>query len=104
MTKKNETLNVSNTSEIIERLEQEFNEVADRFEKLDAALEQGKKFAKKVGYEQANLMIDQREAMEHYRNILAIRIALLKRKKCSDPSSSAKRNHLKEVFGSLFQR
>ena len=81
MTKKNETLNVSNTSEIIERLEQEFNEVADRFEKLEVALEQGEKFAKKVGYEQANLMIDQREAMEHYRNILAIRIALLKRKK-----------------------
>ena len=49
--------------------------------KLEVALEQGEKFAKKVGYEQANLMIDQREAMEHYRNILAIRIALLKRKK-----------------------
>lgn len=81
MTKKNETQNVSNTAEIIERLEQEFNEVADRFEALDAALEQGEKFAKKVGYEQANLMIDQREAMEHYRNILAVRIALLKRKK-----------------------
>lgn len=82
MAKKNETQNaVSNTAENIELLEQEFNEVAERFEKLDAELDQGEKLAKKVGYEQANLMVDQREAMEHYRNILAVRIALLKRKK-----------------------
>jgi len=31
MAKKNETPKVSNTAEIIERLEQEFNEVAERF-------------------------------------------------------------------------
>ena len=81
MAKKNETQNVSYTAENIELLEQEFNEVAERFEKIDAELDQGEKLAKKVGYEQANLMVDQREAMEHYRNILAVRIALLKRKK-----------------------
>lgn len=68
-------------SELIAKLEAEFNEVADRFERLEDALSQGDKFAKKVGYEQANLLCDQHDAMKQYRNILAIRIALLKRKK-----------------------
>ena len=68
-------------AEVIAKLETEFNEVADRFERLNAALKSGEKFIKKVGEEQFNLLCDQHDAMEHYRNILAIRIALLKRKK-----------------------
>lgn len=80
MTKEKNTPKVSDNTEVIERLEAEFAEVADRFEKLHAFLEQGEKFVKKVGEEQINLMIDQHDAMETYRNILAVRIALLKRK------------------------
>lgn len=76
-----ENKNTCDNSELIAKLETEFNEVADRFERLDASLSQGDKFAKKVGYEQANLLFEQYDAMKEYRNILAIRIALLKRKK-----------------------
>lgn len=76
-----ENKNTCDNSELIAKLEAEFNEVADRFERLDASLSQGDKFAKKVGYEQANLLCEQYDAMKEYRNILAIRIALLKRKK-----------------------
>ncbi len=80
MAKEKNTPKVSDNTEVIARLEAEFAEVADRFEKLHAFLEQSEKFIKKVGEEQINLMIDQHNAMETYRNILAVRIALLKRK------------------------
>ena len=74
------TPQVSDNTEVIARLEAEFAEVADRFEKLHAFLGHGEKSVKKVGEEQMSLMIDQHDAMETYRNILAVRIALLKRK------------------------
>jgi len=80
MAKEKNTPKVSDNTEVIARLEAEFAEVADRYEKLHAFLEQDQKFVKKVGEEQINLMIDQHNAMETYRNILAVRIALLKRK------------------------
>lgn len=80
MAKEKNIPKVSDNTEVIARLEAEFTEVADRFEKLHAFLEQSEKFIKKVGEEQINLMIDQHNAMETYRNILAVRIALLKRK------------------------
>lgn len=75
-TKKKET----NLEEIVNRLEEEFDEVAGRIERLEAALDTGNKFVKKVGEEQFNLLVDQHSSMVEYRNILAIRISLLKRK------------------------
>lgn len=68
-----------NTEELILRLEEEFDEVAGRLERLTSALSTGDKFIKKVGEEQYNLLVDQHNAMMDYRNILAIRISLLKR-------------------------
>lgn len=66
-------------SEIITRLEEEFDEVAGRLERLTSSLNTGDKFIKKVGEEQYNLLVDQHNAMMDYRNILAVRISLLKR-------------------------
>ena len=70
-----------NIQEVIEDLESQFDEVAGRIERLSACLSSGEKFAKKVGEEQYNLLVDQYEAMVTYRNILSVRICLLKRTK-----------------------
>lgn len=68
------------TPELIEKLENEFYELATKIEKLDSALSKGESFAKQVGEEQYNLLVDQIEAMITYRNILSVRIMLLKKK------------------------
>lgn len=63
---------------VLVSLETEFDELSGRMERLNAALER-KNFADKVGQEQYNLLVDQYNAMHKYRDILAIRIALLQR-------------------------
>lgn len=60
------------------RLETEFDDVAGRYDRLRAALEQGDTFRAKVGDEQYELLTKQAEAMKAYRNILAIRIELFR--------------------------
>lgn len=69
--------------ERVERLEQEYNEVADRLSRLNSALNfQSEKdfdaFIAKVGAEQFELLKEQQEAMTEYRDILAKRIQLFK--------------------------
>lgn len=59
-------------------LEVEFDDVAGRYDRLCAALEQGDTFRAKVGDEQYELLTKQAEAMQAYRNILAIRIELFR--------------------------
>jgi len=59
-------------------LEVEFDDVAGRYDRLCAALEQGDTFRAKVGDEQYGLLTKQVEAMKAYRNILAIRIELFR--------------------------
>lgn len=70
----------TNVAEIVNSLEAEFDEVAGRIERVEAELDTGDKFVKKFGEEQFNLLIDHHNSMIDYRNILAIRISLLKRK------------------------
>ena len=65
-------------SEVIAKLEEEFKYVNGNVKRLTAAIALGDKFVKKVGEEQAGLLCDQLDAMKTYRNILAIRISLLK--------------------------
>jgi len=60
------------------RLEVEFDDVAGRYDRLCAALKQGDAFRGKVGDEQYGLLIKQAEAMQAYRNTLAIRIELFR--------------------------
>ena len=60
------------------RLEVEFDDVAGRYDRLCAALEQGDTFRAEVGDEQYELLTKQAEAMQAYRNILAIRIELFR--------------------------
>lgn len=59
-------------------LEVEFDDVAGRYDRLCASLEQGDTFRNKVGDEQYGLLAKQAEAMQAYRNILAIRIELFR--------------------------
>lgn len=61
------------------RLEVEFNEIADRYDRLRKALERGDAFKNEVGDEQYALMVKQAGAMQSYRDTLAIRIALFRR-------------------------
>jgi len=67
--------------EVLVSLETEFDELSGRMERLYAALEKGESFANKVGRDQYDLLIDQSHAMREYRDILAIRIALLQRQR-----------------------
>lgn len=78
MAKKTTSNNDVKNEEIIEKLENEFKFVNGNVQRLQAAFKQGDKFLKKVGYEQADLLVDQLEAMVTYRNVLAVRIQLLK--------------------------
>ena len=69
---------VTDNTEIIAKLEEEFKYVNDNIKKLKSSLEMGEKFLKKVGEEQMELLCEQYEAMVSYRNVLAIRIQLLR--------------------------
>lgn len=78
-TKSKNVNEVTTNDDFIGRMEQEFKEVNERYTKLHDSLMSGEKFLKKVGEEQYTLLVDQAEAMEKYRNTLAIRIMLLKK-------------------------
>lgn len=62
----------------VARLETEFEDLNKKYVDLSKALAKGASFRKQVGNEQYDLLIQQKNAMEAYRNILAIRIQLLK--------------------------
>lgn len=62
----------------VARLETEFEDLNKKYVDLTKALAKGASFRKQVGNEQYDLLIQQKNAMEAYRNILAIRIQLLK--------------------------
>ena len=70
---------VKSTAEVIVALEVEFDEIAGRVERLNAALNLGDTFIKKVGEEQYSLLCDQFNFMREYRDILAVRLSLLRR-------------------------
>lgn len=61
----------------VERLEDEFVEVASRLHRLRKALNTDG-FREKVGPEQYDLLHQQHEAMHQYRGILALRTMLVK--------------------------
>ena len=64
--------------ERVARLEAEFADLQTKYVALSKALAKGASFRKQVGDEQYDLLIQQKNAMEAYRNILAVRIQLLK--------------------------
>lgn len=70
---------VKSTAEVIVALEVEFDEIAGRVERLNAALNSGDTFIKKVGEEQYGLLCEQFNFMREYRDILAVRLSLLRR-------------------------
>lgn len=78
---------------VLVSLETEFDELSGRMERLYAALNR-KNFADKVGQEQYDLLIRQSHAMREYRDILAIRIALLQRQ-----CRKAIDEHIRKVCG-----
>lgn len=69
---------LSDNEELINKLDDEFAEVKGRLDRLNAALAKGDEFRKKVGDDQYDLLCKQQLAMTSYRNILAIRIELLR--------------------------
>lgn len=69
---------LSDNEELINKLDGEFTEVKGRLDRLNAALAKGEDFRKKVGEDQYDLLCKQQLAMTSYRNILAIRIELLR--------------------------
>ena len=81
--------NVKSLAEDITALEIEFDEVADRYESLNAALNRGDAFLKQVGEEQYQLMVEQLNAMRDYRDLLAVRLSLLRRANARAIVSSA---------------
>ena len=70
---------VRSLGDVIGELEFEFDSIADRIERLDAALKRGDAFIKQVGDEQFQLLTKQFSSMREYRDILAIRLELLRR-------------------------
>lgn len=69
--------------ERLERLETEYDEVAERLSRLNKSLfkdteKERKAFLKKVGQEQYALLVEQQEFMTAYRDTLAKRIQLFK--------------------------
>lgn len=70
---------VKSTAEVIVALEVEFDEIAGRVERLNAALNLGDTFIKKVGEEQYGLLCEQFKFMREYRDVLAVRLSLLRR-------------------------
>ena len=78
--KKNvKTAPVKSLAEVIVDLELEFDEIAGRVERLDAALNKGDAFIKQVGEEQYSLLCEQFNSMRDYRDTLAVRLSLLRR-------------------------
>lgn len=65
--------------DVIGELEFEFDSIADRVERLDAALKRGDAFIKQVGDVQYLLLTEQFSYMREYRDVLAIRLELLRR-------------------------
>ena len=77
--KKNvKTAPVKSLAEVIVDLELEFDEIAGRVEKIDASLDDDD-FCDSIGIEHTNLLIQQRNAMLEYRDVLAVRLSLLRR-------------------------
>lgn len=66
-------------AEVIVDLELEFDEIAGRVERLNAALNKGDAFIKQVGEEQYSLLCEQFNSMREYRDTLAVRLSLLRR-------------------------
>ena len=62
---------------LIEALETDFADLNRKYQHLRGALLKPY-FVKTVGEEQYDLLVDQANAMEQYRNILGVRIQLLK--------------------------
>ena len=81
--------NIKSLAEDITALEIEFDEVADRYESLDATLKRGDALLKQVGDSQYLLMVEQLNAMRDYRDILAVRLSLLRRANAKSIASSA---------------
>lgn len=73
------TAHVKSLAEVIVDLELEFDEIAGRVERLDAALNKGDAFIKQVGEEQYSLLCEQFNSMRDYRDTLAVRLSLLRR-------------------------
>ena len=73
------TATVKSLAEVIVDLELEFDEIAGRVERLDAALNKGDAFIKQVGEEQYSLLCEQFNSMRDYRDTLAVRLSLLRR-------------------------
>lgn len=69
---------VKSLASVITSLEIEFDEIAGRVERLDAALNR-KGFIEQVGEEQSSLLSQQYIKMRDYRDLLAIRLCLLRR-------------------------
>lgn len=65
-------------AEHLARLETDFEDLNTKYVALSKSLAKGDSFRKQVGDEQYGLLIQQKNAMEAYRNILAVRIQLLK--------------------------
>lgn len=80
---------IKSLADDITALEIEFDEVADRYESLNAALNRGEAFIKQVGDEQYQLMVKQLNAMRDYRDLLAVRLSLLRRANAKAIVSSA---------------
>ena len=75
--------NTKTAKERLERLETEYDEVAERLSRLNKSLFKDTKkeceaFIKKVGQEQYSLLVEQQEFMTAYRDTLAKRIQLFK--------------------------
>lgn len=70
---------VKSLAEVIGSLEVEFDEIAGRVERLNAALNEGDAFVKQVGEEQYSLLCEQFNSMRDYRDTLAVRLSLLRR-------------------------
>ena len=71
------TIKKVNNEDLINKLETEFADLNCKYQHLRVALVKPN-FVKTVGAEQYDLLVEQANAMEQYRNILAVRIQLLK--------------------------
>ena len=75
--KKTNKTNKVDLSTLISNLETEFADLNRKYQHLRGALVKPY-FVKTVGEEQFDLLVNQANAMEQYRNILGVRIQLLK--------------------------
>ena len=70
--------NNNSKSELIKKLETEFSDLNTKIQNLGSSLKAGDKFIKKVGEEQYCLLEDQYKHMVNYRNVLGVRISLIR--------------------------